>query len=177
MSETANARFPPFWASYERDEVLRLVLQVGGIGIYDTDLEQGRTRFSPELCHILGLPAGTEMPYELASQLIDERDRASINASVEAADSSADEGKWTGVHRIVRADGAVRWVSIHGRRYYRDTLDGRQAVRSVGTVIDITHLRETEAALRESELRLRLALDAAQMGTFEADMTGQPRRH
>ena len=172
MSEPANARLPPIWASDERDEVLRLAVQVGGIGIYDTDLEQGQTRFSQELCHILGVPAGTEMPYEQASQLIDERDRATMNASVEAAGSSADEGKWSGVHRIVRADGAVRWVSIHGRRYYRDTLNGRRAVRSVGTVIDITPLRETEAALRESELRLRLALDAAQMGTFEADLTG-----
>jgi PAS domain S-box-containing protein len=42
-------------------------------------------------------------------------------------------------------------------------------VRSVGTVVDITHIRETEAALQESERRLRLALDAAQMGIFEAD--------
>src|SRR4051794_30861244 len=33
-------------------------------------------------------------------------------------------------------------------------------------------LKETEAALRESELRLRLALEAAQMGTFEADIGG-----
>jgi PAS domain S-box-containing protein len=83
---------------------------------------------------------------------------------VEAARTSADEGKWSGVHQILRADGAVRWVSIHGRRHYRDTTKGRQAVRSVGTVIDITHLKEAEAALHQSELRLRLALEAAQMG-------------
>ena len=45
-------------------------------------------------------------------------------------------------------------------------------MRSIGTVVDITHLKETEAALRASELRLRLALEAAQMGTFEADVGG-----
>jgi len=39
-----------------------------------------------------------------------------------------------------------------------------------------THLKATEAALRESELRLRLALDAARMGTFEADITGNHAR-
>ena len=72
----------------------------------------------------------------------------------------------------MRGDGAIRWVSIQGRRIYRDTADGVRPVRSIGTVIDITHLKETEAALRDSELRLRLALEAAQMGTFEADMTG-----
>jgi PAS domain S-box-containing protein len=63
-------------------------------------------------------------------------------------------------------------VSIQGRRIYRATADGLQPVRSIGTVIDITHLKETEEALREKELRLRLALDAAQMGTFEADLAG-----
>src|SRR4029077_8674266 len=82
-------------------------------------------------------------------------------------------GKWSGVHRVVRADGAVRWVSIQGQRVYRETRNGLQLVRSIGTVIDITHLKETDAALRESELRLRLALDAAQMGTFEADIAGE----
>ena len=74
--------------------------------------------------------------------------------------------------RILRPDGSIRWVSIQGRRHYRDTANGRHAVRSIGTVIDITLLKETEAALRESELRLRLALEAAQMGTFEADVSG-----
>ena len=43
-------------------------------------------------------------------------------------------------------------------------------MRSIGTVIDITHLKDNEAALRQSELRLRVALEAAQMGTFEADI-------
>jgi PAS domain S-box-containing protein len=153
--------------------LLRLAVQVGGIGIYETDLEQSRTRFSPELCAILGVPAGTEMAYAEASRVFDERDRASVNASLEAAVNSADEGRWSGVHRILRPDGTIRWVSIQGRRHYRNTADGRHAVRSVGTVVDITHLKETEAALRESELRLRLALEAAQMGTFEADLGGR----
>ena len=49
-------------------------------------------------------------------------------------------------------------------------------VRSIGAVLDITHLKETEGALRESELRLRLALDAARMGTFEADISGSQVR-
>ena len=172
MRDPANTHPDPIWAPNESDELLRLAVQVGGIGIYETDFEQNRTRFSPELCAILGLPVETEMTYAEASRVFDERDRAAVNASVEAAVSSADEGKWSGVHRILRSDGSIRWVSIQGRRHYRNAADGRHAVRSVGTVVDITHLKETETALRESELRLRLALEAAQMGTFESDVGG-----
>ena len=172
MTDTASTHADAIWAPNESDELLRLAVQVGGIGIYETDFEQSQTRFSPEFCAILGLPAGTEMTYAEASRVFDERDRAAVNASLEAAVNSADEGKWSGVHRVVRPDGAIRWVSIQGRRHYRNAADGRRAVRSVGTVVDITHLKETEAALRESELRLRLALEAAQMGTFEADVGG-----
>ena len=172
MTDTASTHADTIWAPNESDELLRLAVQVGGIGVYETDFEQSQTRFSPELCAILGVPAGTEMTYAEASRLFDERDRAAVNASLEAAVNSADEGKWSGVHRVVRPDGAIRWVSIQGRRHYGNAADGRRAVRSIGTVVDITHLKETEAALRQSELRLRLALEAAQMGTFEADVGG-----
>src|SRR5262249_51341869 len=114
-------------------ELLRLAVQVGGIGIFETDLEAKRTRFSDELCAILGIPPGTELSYAEASRLIDERDRDGIRRSVEAARTAADRGKWNRVCRVVRADGAVRWVSIHGRRLYRDTPRGPRPVRSLGT--------------------------------------------
>jgi PAS domain S-box-containing protein len=166
LRRTATTRSRPVWVTNGSDELLRLAIRVGGIGIYETDLERGRTRFSPELCAMLGLPVGTEMASERAWQFFDQRDVAAVKANVEAAQN----GQWSGVYRFVRTDGTVRWASIHGRRHYRDTSDRRLAVRSLGTVVDITPLKETEEALRQSELRLRLALEAAQMGTFEADI-------
>ena len=65
----------------EVDELLRLAVQVGNIGIFQTDFERDRTRFSPELCNILGLPAGTEMTFAQASQLFDESDRTLLARS------------------------------------------------------------------------------------------------
>jgi PAS domain S-box-containing protein len=174
--ERANLRVGGQQHLVNRDELLRLAVQVGHIGIFETDLVRKRTRFSPELCDILGLPAGTEMTYEEASRLIDERDREVVRANLEAARKSHDRGRWSGVIRVLRTDGAIRWISIHGRRIYHGRAEGQRPVRSLGTVIDITNLKENEAALRESELRLRLALDAAQMGTFEADITGREAR-
>src|SRR5581483_7811292 len=164
------------YANAGTELLLPLAVEVGGVGIFDTDLERKRTRFSPELCTILGLPVGAEMSYAEAWQLIDERDRHAIQARVNAARSLADRGKWNGLCRVLRADGKLRWVSICGRRIYRETTGGLLPVRSIGTVVDVTDLKEAEAALRESELRLRLALDAAQMGTFEADIEASAAR-
>jgi PAS domain S-box-containing protein len=168
-AKTFSASVQPIWVTNHSLELLQLAIRTGRIGIFESDLEQRRTRFSPELCAILALPVGTQLPYEEALQLIHEGDRAAVMASVEAARTSVNEGTWSVVHRVVRADGAVRWVSTQGRRHYRETPDGRVAVRSIGTVVDITPLKEAEETLRQGRLRLQLALEAAQMGTFEAD--------
>jgi PAS domain S-box-containing protein len=154
-------------AASDTDHLLRLAIRVGSIGIFQSDLERQQTSFSPELCTTLGLPVGTTMPYDKAMQLFDQRDRGAVLDKAEAAAKSADRGKWSAVCRVTRTDGSVRWVSVHGQRIYC----GQEPVRSLGVVVDITDLRETEAALRESERRLRFALEAAQMGTFEADIT------
>jgi len=156
----------------ETAELLRVAVQAGGIGVFVTDFKRRRTYFSPELCTILGLPVGASMPYEEAWKVIDETDRATMRAHVEATDKHAGNVEWSGVYRIRRPDGVVRWVSLHGRRVYRDGIDGPKPARSAGAVVDVTRFKETEDALRENELRLRLALEAAQMGTFETDLAG-----
>ena len=70
-------------------------------------------------------------------------------------------------YRLRRNDGAYHWIDDVGiPRYTRDGI----FLGYIGSCTDITHLKDTEAALRESELRLRFALEAAAMGTFEVDM-------
>jgi PAS domain S-box-containing protein len=156
------------------DELLRLAIQVGGVGIFETDLKRKRTRFSPELCTILEMPAArAEMASEDAWKVVHQDDRPAMRAAVEAAATSDPPGLWSGVYRLRRSDGTIRWASMHGRRIYRATSNGAEPMHAMGVVIDITKLKETEDALRESELRLRFALDAAQMGTFVADTTAR----
>jgi PAS domain S-box-containing protein len=48
------------------------------------------------------------------------------------------------------------------------TPDGESAL--LGVAIDITELKEAEAALRESEMRLNLAMEAAQIGKWDWDL-------
>jgi PAS domain S-box-containing protein len=71
-------------------------------------------------------------------------------------------------YRLRRHDGAYRWIDDAGIPHY--ARDGT-FLGYIGSCVDITHLKETEDARREGALRLQFALDAAKMGTFEADIT------
>ncbi|MGY2050979.1 sensor histidine kinase [Methylobacterium sp. JK268] len=75
--------------------------------------------------------------------------------------------------RVIDREGAVRWLLCEGV----PRLDDRQRFLGyTGCNVDITEAKLAEAALRESEERLRLALAAGQLGTWEIDLaTGQNR--
>lgn len=74
-------------------------------------------------------------------------------------------------YRIRHQDG--HWVNVWERGYLVRDQSG-QVVRVVGSTSDITARRRTEAILREAEDRLRLALESANLGTWDFNpSTGQ----
>ncbi len=151
--------------SREEGAYLDLALEVGNIGIFRADLFTRRTQFSPQLQRIAGVEGQGELSYERALELIHPEDRPRL---IEAAQRAADapDGRWAVVCRTVRPDQSIRWVAIRGRRLYRA---GGVPEASLGTVIDITALKEAEISLKAMNQRYQFALEAAKMGTFEID--------
>src|SRR5262245_34834197 len=126
---------------YGSEELLRLALQAAGVGIFETDFELQRTRFSPELCDLLGLTIGREMASEEAWKIVHELDRPKMQAALQAAVNAADQGAWSGVYRLLHVDGTLRWASIHGKRIYRQMGEEFQPIWAVGAVVDVTDLK------------------------------------
>ncbi|NEQ42913.1 MAG: PAS domain S-box protein [Leptolyngbya sp. SIOISBB] len=67
-------------------------------------------------------------------------------------------------YRIIRPDGEVRWLA--SRSFPIMDASG-QVYRIAGVAEDISDRKATEAALQTSEERLRTALEAAQMGSWD----------
>ncbi|MBW4681612.1 MAG: PAS domain S-box protein [Microcoleus vaginatus WJT46-NPBG5] len=72
---------------------------------------------------------------------------------------------YTVTYRIRRKDNRYIWFESTGRSVRNPDTDEVEALVTVSR--DVTERKQAEEALRESELRLRLALKVAQMGTWD----------
>ncbi|NJM88336.1 MAG: PAS domain S-box protein, partial [Hydrococcus sp. RU_2_2] len=70
-------------------------------------------------------------------------------------------------YRFLHKDGTVRWVI--GQAMAETDSNGR-VIGYIGTVTDISDRKRTEEALRESQQRFQLAVEGADMATWDADM-------
>lgn len=128
----------------EQEERLRLAVEATGVGIFDFDPISGRQVFSEQAMKIWGFAPGTVPTPELVLNTVHPDDRDWVRAAAQASLDVAGNGHFRVKYRIVRTNGEIRWVAMSGQTTFCGR--GTEAVRSVGTMLDIT---ETEQALRE----------------------------
>ncbi|MCA9932367.1 MAG: PAS domain S-box protein [Anaerolineales bacterium] len=87
-----------------------------------------------------------------------------LEAALISREKTLREGVSERESRIIWPDGQVRW--LHYRTWINYDAQGRP-IRANEIVQDITERKQAEAALRESEARLQMTLDATQAGTWE----------
>jgi PAS domain S-box-containing protein len=148
----------------------RRAQQAGLVGSYDWDIVTGRCNSSPECAGLYGapLPPPNEELVTGFGEWLDRilpEDRPAVTAALDEAIRCC--GSYSLEFRVLLPDGATRWLGDRGEVI--PGADGR-AWRGTGTVRDITQRRVAEHALRESEARLRLAQEAAGLGSWEVDL-------
>ncbi|MBS1856285.1 MAG: EAL domain-containing protein [Acidobacteria bacterium] len=153
----------------EAEQRLNLALDAAGMGIWDWNIPAGRTTASPEIFRIFGLPPAAEFPArDEWFALIHPEDRDRMVRNLERAMES--KPAYEAEYRIVRPDGATRWL-LSKARLFRD--DAGKPVRLLGVNIDITGMREAETALTENQERTRRMFAHATVGSVLTDREGR----
>ncbi len=129
------------------------------------DINANPLYWSDEVYRIFGHEAGAVIvTNELFFEHVHPDDRQRVADAVSQA--LAEKRPYEIEHRILRKDGAQRIVFEHADIIY--DRDG-QPTRILGSVQDITESRQAEAALRESEERLRVTLTNSNIIVAEVD--------
>ena len=149
------------------EERLRLAAETTSAGIWDLDLVTGSMEWTAEIWEILGLAPDVPAAAERFFERVHPDDLASVRGKA-FVDVPGKGLRYSGTYRIIRADdGQVRWIASSARTVLGEN---GQPVRKVGMIQDVTQRKLSEDALRATEERLKLAMQAGRMIAWENDL-------
>jgi PAS domain S-box-containing protein len=153
-------------ALQKSDERLRLAMESGKAVGWDRDVKSGRDSLFGDLQSMFGISSEVyDGRVEDFHGYLHPEDRRWVMEAIEYAMET--HKPYAAEFRLRWPDGTVRWLSAKGRFYYsRDGVPERM----LGMAIDITDRKLAEEALRESEERYRLAIQAGRMYAFDWDV-------
>jgi len=132
---------------------------------WDWDVKSGRDSWFGDLQTVFGIPYARYTGHvEDFRRRVHPEDRERVWKSV--SNAMQHQTTYTAEFRIVRPDGAARWVAAQGKFYYSS--EGL-AERMLGVAVDITARKEAEEALRCKENQLAEAQRLAGVGSWEWD--------
>jgi len=140
-----------------------------GTGVFDIDLISGRVYWSPELVALLGLPpeaAGAHRQSDVPDHVHPD-DRARVEAAIRRSHNPNGDGMFETEHRVVRADGEVRWFLVRGRTLFEGHGRDRRPVRAIGIGYDVTARKAAE------ETRLKALIDVSSHRAWACDAEGR----
>ncbi|NIJ69975.1 PAS domain-containing protein [Xanthomonas sp. 60] len=149
----------------EIEERYRLAAHATNDAIWDWRMQDGHVIWNEALRKLFGHAlAETDAQWWIDHIHPDDRDRIDreIHAVIEG-----DGSEWMGEYRFQRADGSYASVLDRGTVLRGP---GGKPLRMIGAMLDLTRRKAAEAALAQSEERLRLATEGADIGFWDVDM-------
>ena len=143
---------------------LELATQASRLGVWEWNILTGEMIVSPRAREIWGFAPEQVVQIEDIPRAAHPEDAAEIRALSRRAVDPEVRDLSPYEYRIPQPNGDMRWVRAHGQPVF-DPESGT-AVRYVGTLADVTAERTAAQDLRESEARLRLAMEAGGMAVF-----------
>lgn len=157
----------------QSEERARLAIQVVQLGTWRYAPSTNLVELDERMREIWGEPQGT-VTISLARVIerIHPSDRERVTQAVGTALDPTSSGTYEIDYRILWDDGSERWVAANGQAQFEGEGESRRVIEFIGTALDITERKQTEAALQESETRYRLLAEAIPQLVWMTDAKG-----
>lgn len=142
--------------------------KIAKLGIWEYDLDRDELKWSDEVYEIFDLDKDETKPsYTAFLALVHPDDRAAVDR--EYRESMRTKKRYRVTHRLKMKDGRVKYVQEECDTTYDG--DGR-ALRSLGTIFDITRVRELASAVEGEKRRFQELMEHASDGIHILDVDG-----
>jgi two-component system, LuxR family, sensor kinase FixL len=156
----------------ENEATISLAAQSADLGLWSRDIQTGRIWATKRTRTMYGFSADGEVTFDQFLASLHPDDRLTTEKAI--AEAVAERCDYNIIHRIVRTDGTVRWITARGCAIYSAA---GQALKMMGASFDITERRqralETEGNRQELAHLGRVAL-MVEMATSLAHELNQP---
>jgi len=148
----------------EEEQNTRLAVEAAELGTFEWELGSKMFSGSHRLNDIFGFKRNHIITHEELLSRFHPEDRSIRDKAVAAA---LKKGTLTYEVRILWSDHTIHWIKVHGKIIYDED---QRPVRMHGTVMDVTAERTALKALEENEERLNIAIEAAELATWELNL-------
>ncbi len=162
----AYARANATAAMRDSEERLQQAVAIARLGTFDIDLRTDAVAVNGPGRAIYGWSSDEALTFRKVQTHFHPDDRTRVMQEVMAALDSEGSGAFDVEHRIIRADGAHRWIRVRGRTIFEGAAGRRQAARCLGTYLDVTDRKEAEE-------RRERTLQAERDARAEAERVGR----
>jgi PAS domain S-box-containing protein len=144
---------------------LEIAQKAAGVATFDLDFANDRFVATDNYHELMNVPSSTplrDLDAYLGSVHPDDLDKIP-----RAGDTAPNEPAYRCEYRVLLEGGAVRWIGERARVTYSHA---GEMTRLTGASVDITDLKQAEAALGFTEKRLERAIRGTQDGLWEIDL-------
>lgn len=147
------------------EEQLKIALEAANMGIWEWDIKKNTVIWSPDAYQIFKIRKSKPLDFNSYQKLIHPDDLEHVLKTIN--DTVTKGTQYSVQHRILRLDGAVRWIEALGK-VFRD--NKRQPVRMIGTVSDITERKTNELEKEEWKARYELIVNSSGQLIYDYDI-------
>lgn len=155
LKETEEALAEQKLELQHKEETLRLAIEATDLGTWDLNPQTGELLWSNRCNELFGLPDHSQVNYKIFLKQVHPDDRERVNSVVQWVFNPKSGGEYDIEYRTLsRIYSSFRWVKAKGKAIFNEY---GEAIRFLGTVLDITEQKLSRQILEEKSRALEFA--------------------